>query len=109
MILSYIVYASIGRLIIWLLQKFPFQKVLLIGKLFEDGKFLHDLFSCDLCLGFWVYTVLAYIMQIDILEGWFMPTPIVDEIFTGIITTSIVHLIRIGWQSEYTETVIKVE
>lgn len=108
MILSYIVYASIGRLIIFLLQKFPLHDTL-EGMGFSEGKFLHDLFSCDLCLGVWVYTILAFIMQIDILKGWFEPIPIINEIITGAATSFIVHLIRIGWQTEYTETVIKVE
>lgn len=109
MMLEFIVYASIGRLIIFLLQRFPFSKIPPITPLFRDGKFLHDLFDCDLCLGFWVYTILAYIMQIDVLKGWFSYYPIINEIITGAVTTFIVHLVTIGWQTEYTETVIKME
>jgi hypothetical protein len=48
-------------------------------------------------------------MQIDILKGWFEPIPVVNRIITGAVTSFIVHLIRIGWQTEYTETVIKME
>ena len=109
MILEYIVYASIGRLIIFFLQKFPFQKVIFLDKLFEDGKFLSDLFSCELCLGVWVYTILAYIMQIDVMKGWFDYIPIVNEIITGAVTSFVVHLIVVGWRTEYTETVITME
>ena len=106
MILSYIVYASIGRLIIFILQRFPLKK---IPFLFNDGSFLQELFSCDLCLGVWVYTILAYIMQIDVLEGWFGYYPVINEFITGAITSMLVHLVRVGWQTEFTETVINME
>ena len=109
MILSFIVYASIGRLIIFILQKFPFHKLPLIGGLFREGRFLQELISCDFCLGVWVFTILAYMMKIDLMSGWFDYRFFVTEFVTGAATSILVHLIRIGWQTEYTETVIEVE
>lgn len=93
---------------IFFLQKFPFYNLPWIGKSFRRG-FLFDMFSCDLCLGVWVYSILAYIMSVNILDGWFGYIPVLSELITGITTSFVVHLLRIGWQAEYSEIRIGME
>jgi hypothetical protein len=86
------------------LQRFPFQKIPLLCRLFEEGKFLQELFSCDLCLGVWVYTVLAFFFKANLYDMFYFP--VVSELLTGMTTSFIMHLITAGWQSLYNVTVI---
>jgi hypothetical protein len=51
--MNVIVYALLGKLIIYLAQKFPFTSLPLVGKLWEEQRFFGKLFGCDLCLGVW--------------------------------------------------------
>ena len=101
-----VAFALIGKLTIFLLQKFPTTRLPLIGGLFEAGKFLGELLSCDLCLGVWIYTGLAFIINVNVLEEFFY-IPILSEFFTGAIVSFIMHLISAGWETLYTTTVIE--
>ena len=87
---------------VFILQKFPFQKVPYLGKLFEEGKFLEQLFSCDLCLGVWVYAVLAFIYHMDFIYDLFNVYIIVlNELITGMIASFTMHLISVGWSTKF--------
>jgi hypothetical protein len=99
-ILSYFLFLSVGRLCIFLLQKFPFYKFKFLKGLFLEGGFLHDLFACDLCLGVWVFTILSAFFRLNLLEDYFY-IPVVSEFITGGITSFIAHLIRSGYQAQY--------
>jgi hypothetical protein len=100
MILEYFFFCAVGRVCIFLLQKFPFHKIKFIGAWFKEGGFLHDLFACDLCLGVWVFTILSFFFQLNLLEAYFY-VPVVSEFITGGITSLIVHLILHGFQAQY--------
>lgn len=109
MYLKFLAYAVLGRVAIFFLQRFPVAKLPIVGKYFAEDGALYELWSCDLCLGWYVFTLFAFMMQIDLMEGWFAYLPLVSEGLTGAITSLIVHLVRVGWQTNYSETVIKVE
>jgi len=95
-----VAYALIGRLTIYLLQKFPKHSLPFIGKLFREGKFLDELFSCDMCLGVWIYTGLAFIMNMNMVGEYFY-IPILSEFLTGAIMSFVMHLISIGWDAKF--------
>ena len=102
MLLQLIGFLLVGRLVVFVLQKFPFQKILFIGKFFEEGKFLEQLFGCDLCLGVWVYAVLSYFLQIDFVENMFnVNIFLVNEIVTGMIASFVVYIFAIGWNTRF--------
>lgn len=101
-----VIFALIGRLIIFLLQKFPKDRLPLIGKLFGDGKFLNELFSCDLCLGFWIYAGLSFIINVDLTTEYFY-VPVLSEFITGAVISFIMHLISAGWDANYRNIVIE--
>jgi hypothetical protein len=86
------------------LQKFPFNKISFVRKLFEEGRFIYELFSCDLCLGVWVYTILAFFFKANIYDMFYFP--VISEILTGITTSFIVHVFSAGWKSLYSTMVI---
>jgi len=102
--LEFFVYAAVGRLIIFTLQRFPFRKIPGIGKLWLEGKFFAELFGCDFCLGFWVYTALAPIFGMNIIEQFYIP--IISWAITGVVTSFIVHVFTNGWKALYNVTVI---
>lgn len=95
MILWYFAYAFAGRLIIFLLQK-----VFSANYQLSRENFLTKLFSCSLCLGFWVYFILAFVFTIDIFELRYI---VAGEFLTAAVTTFIVWLIMLGWDSEFRE------
>lgn len=99
-------YALIGKLTIFLLQKFPKHSLPIIGKLFREGRLLGDLFSCDLCLGFWVYTGLALLINVDV-TGELFYVPILSEFITGAVMSFIMHLISAGWEAQYQNVIIE--
>jgi hypothetical protein len=101
-----VAYALIGKLTIFLLQKFPKHSLPIIGELFREGRLLGDLFSCDLCLGFWVYSGLAYIINVN-LVGELFNVPILSEFITGAIMSFIMHLISAGWEARYSNYIIE--
>lgn len=102
MLLQLIGFLLVGRLVVFVLQKFPFRKIIFIGKLFEEGKFLEQLFSCSLCLGVWVYATLGYFLRVDLVGSMFgiYVFPI-SEIVTGMIASFVVYIFEIGWQTRF--------
>jgi len=101
-----VIFALIGKLLIFLLQKFPKHSLPIIGRLFREGKLLDDLFSCDLCSGFWLYSGLAFIFEINI-AGEYFYVPILSEFITGAVVSFVMHLISAGWNAQYQNIIIE--
>lgn len=93
-----VVYLLIGRLVVFSLQKFPFQK--LFPKLFVEGKFLKQLFGCDFCLGFWVYWTLAFVFEMNFLYEYFYVL-MISEFLTGLVASFVMQLLVVGWKDLY--------
>ena len=91
-------YILVGKLSIYFIQIFP--PTYLLYKIPKVGEYLEKLFSCDLCLGTWVFAFYAYFFKINFMqEFWYIP--ILSEILTGAITSLIVHLASIGWKDKF--------
>lgn len=102
MLLQLVVFLLVGRLVIFVLQKFPFQKVPFIGRLFEEGKFLEQLFACSFCLGCWAYAILGHVFSVDIVVELFGVYIVAfNEILTGVIASFVVYIFGIGWQTRF--------
>lgn len=97
---SLIVYVLIGKLSIYLIQKFPFYKLPLLASLFNEGKFLEQLFGCSLCLGTWVYWFYSYLFEMDYMQEWFY-IPLLNKLLTGAITSFVVWLASTGWKDTF--------
>ncbi len=102
-----VIFALVGKLVIFLLQKFFTPHLPLIGRLFEEEKFLSKLFSCDLCLGFWIYFGLALITNVNVIGELFIYVPILSEFITGAIVSFIMHLISAGWNAHYQNVIVE--
>lgn len=104
MILDFLVYAFIGKIIVFLFQKFPKDKLPFIGRLFREGRFLDELFACDLCLGFWVYFGLAFVLDINFVG---VDVPVISEFIAGAVTTFVVHIFSEGWNAKFQNFIIE--
>jgi len=98
MSVEFFLYAFIGRLLVFAVQKFPTEKIPLLNR-----ELLQELINCDLCLGFWVYLVLSFWMDVTILIDEFL----LAQIVTAFATSLAVHLMRVGFDTEF--KIIKVE
>jgi hypothetical protein len=97
----------IGRLLVWMAQRFPFQNLPIIGNLMKR-KSLQELIHCDLCLGVWVYTVLALLFGIDFFSEYMKyQIPLIGEFFTGMSASFFMHIFAIGWQMEFGEITVE--
>jgi hypothetical protein len=98
--LDLVVFLGTGKVLLFLIQKFPWSKLPFIGKLFSEGKFLEQLLSCDLCAGFWLYSTLAFIYDVNLITE-LKYVFVISNILTGALSTFIVHLLSAGWKSLY--------
>jgi hypothetical protein len=86
--LDWLVYAVVGKILIYLWQTLPLER---LGK-------LH---SCDLCIGFWIYSILALALRVDLFE-----MNLITQIVTGAVTTFLVHVFSVGWKEKFSTIVI---
>lgn len=91
---------AFGRLIIHLIQRFPLPSALLSSRTTIKWH------SCTLCIGVWIYTILAALFRIDLLSIWFLEIgivyiPLVTEILTGAMTSWILYIFEIGLREEH--------
>ena len=102
-----VAFALVGKLIIFLFQKFFTPHLPLIGRLFEEERFWGRLVSCDLCLGFWVFSGLSFITNVNVTGELFIYVPILSEVVTGAIVSFIMHLISAGWNAQYQNIIVE--
>ena len=95
MSVEFLVYVVIGKLLIYL-----------SGKAFGNVGFLDILMSCDLCSGVWIYTILAGLFQIRLLEDVYWYVPLVSELITGCVVSYLVHLLTIGFREKHLPVIL---
>lgn len=99
MSIGFMVYVVVGKLLIFLGMGFPYLHN-------SSFVFVRKLFGCDLCLGCWIYFVLAAFLHINLFEDVYIYVPVLSEIITGCITSFTMHLISIGWKEKFSVVVI---
>ena len=96
--LQWLTFAALGKLLIYLFQMFPLPE----KKESYLSEALHKLHECDLCSGVWIYSIVALIFGIDIIQSEFGHTVrFAGEILTGAITSYVVHIFSIGYKTKY--------
>jgi len=94
---DFLVFLLLGKVSIYFLQTFPYQKIV-------KWEFLQEMFSCDLCLGFWVYTFLCFVFGMNFYTFY---APIVSEVLSGASASFIMHILSIGWKTKFSTIVIE--
>jgi len=89
-----IVIAVVGRLLIWLLQTSGLTK-----RLWQRHSILTELGECDLCLGTWTYTALAWAAHVNLFSPFYAAG--ISEVATGCALAFVTHLLRIGWTTRF--------
>jgi hypothetical protein len=98
-VIDWLVFAAVGRLLLFLFMKAPYSKwVMKIHPFFED------LLSCTLCSGFWVYFIMSFFIDGNMIN--FTQFPIIREITIGAITTFFVWLVEAGWNEKFQNLII---
>ena len=94
--LNWFGYALVGKVLIFLWQKFPIK-----------NQWLGQLHDCDLCSGVWIYCALALLFGVDIVQNSFgISQTIAGELVTGAITSFVVHVFSIGWKTKFEVVII---
>ena len=97
--IDYFIFALVGRILLYFIQEFP-----LTSFLSKKWEFLRKLFSCDLCLGVWVYFFIAFPFKINLFDWYFVG---LSELIVAAVTSFLVHLAKLGWDSKFRE--IRIE
>ena len=97
--IDFLVYLGSGKILLYLSKKFP-----PIQQFMSKGEFLRELYSCDLCYGFWVYLALSPFFDIDVKQ---IKNRLLRLILTACFTTFLAHLVSIGWNEKFGILVIE--
>ena len=101
LLLNWLAFIVVGRLLIYLFMQFPYPKSL------EKFSSLKKLHSCDLCCGTWIYGILAGILRMDLLPALgFYYVPVLSELIVGGVISFLVHIFIIGWKAKFEVVVI---
>jgi len=92
--INWILYAGAGLLLMFVWRKFP-----LSSKIGKKWSFFRDLFECNLCLGVWFYWGLALLLKIRLIDT---NIPLVGEFLLGTVTSFLVWVFVMGWNSRFT-------
>lgn len=98
MILKYLIYSIAGGFCIFFLRKFPFT----------DRLVVRGFGGCNLCLGVWVYSFLAFVFDVNVFQEYFYVAAL-SELLTGAITSFIADIVVDGWKSKYSVTLVDVD
>ena len=84
----------VGKLLIYLASKFP---------LLAESKieFVQRLFSCGLCSGVWIYSILSWGMSMYLFDDICPYVPVLSELVTGSVTSFMMHIFEIGWKEKF--------
>jgi uncharacterized membrane protein len=95
--LSWLLFAVTGRLLIFLGMRFHLPEKI------EKIEWISQLHMCSLCMGVWIYTALAFFMNVDILNSWlgFQHVPVIGEIVTGCVTSYLVFIFVLGFKDAH--------
>lgn len=88
MILAFIAYAMTGKLLMFVLRKFPLTHKI------ANKLHLTTLIGCNLCLGFWIYLILLIWFRVNIFDVYYLG---LSEVLTAAFTSFVMWLLVIGW------------
>jgi len=95
---SFIIFLFVGKLLIFLAKKFTESN--------ELKGFIGRLFTCELCSGVWSFTILSLLLGENLFTDFFY-VPLLSELITGGATSLMMHLLTLGWKSQFEVIVIE--
>lgn len=95
---GYLLFLGIGRLLIFVADKFISQNI--------RSEFLNRLSSCVLCSGVWVYSFLSLLTGYIVFEDWIPFVPVLSAVITGCFSAYLVYLVEQGWKATYEVVIV---
>lgn len=92
--MNFILFLGVGKLIIWLAQTSGFTRWF-----WKLHPWLTELGECDLCVGVWVMSFLAWFGSVNFMAPHYFP--VVSEFMTGALAAFGLHLMTLGWRTQY--------
>ena len=96
---GYLLFLVIGKVLIFFGMKFKRDNEIKI-------KFLDRLLSCSLCTGWWVYSIMSWLLGYYVFEDWSPYIPILSEISAGGFSALLVYYVEMGWRAYHEVTII---
>jgi hypothetical protein len=93
---QFVLYLAAGRLLTWLAQVSG-----LMRPVWDRHPVLTELAGCDLCLGFWVYLLLAPRRAFGL---W---SDLGERVVLAAFSSLTAHLVRLGWGAKFGVTVFR--
>ena len=90
---SFFAYLFAGKILIFFGMKFAQDNGITKG-------FIGRLLSCDLCWGFWVYSLLSLLLGETLFDEFFY-FKFISEFITGGLVSLFIHLVTLGWKSKF--------
>lgn len=99
--MNWIAFILLGKLFIFLGQKFPLPQFL------ARNQKINEWHQCPLCFGVWVYAAFSYILGVDMLQLLGIAyIPVVSEFVTGGVASFLVWIFSIGWQDAFAPDIV---
>jgi len=92
--IDFLLYLGSGKLLLFLLKKFPPFQVFMSKK-----ESLQRLYNCDLCSGFWVYLFLSFFIYIKVDQ---VKNPLVRRLLVAAISTLLAQCSSVGYSELFT-------
>ena len=89
---SFLIFILVGKVLTFFGNKFA-ESNQLTG-------FIGRLLTCQLCSGFWAYSLLSLLLGEYLFLDFFY-VPVLSEVATGGIVSLLVHFIVLGWKSQF--------
>jgi hypothetical protein len=99
MSVAYLVFLFTGKILIYFGMEFARNNEI-------SNKFIKKLLSCDLCWGFWIYSLWSFLTG-GVLFRDIYYVPVFSQFITGGISSFLVHLVSLGWKSKFEVLVIE--
>lgn len=93
MTVEYLFFLLIGRLVIYVFDKFVSQNNVKI-------KFIQNLANCLLCSGVWMYSLLAIILGYSAFADWNF-TGLLPSLLTGVFSAVLVFYLESGYKATH--------
>ena len=90
--------------LVWVIQTSGPTKAI-FKKLGEIHPLFEELRACDFCLGCWVIPWIAWALEINFLDPYYIPG--FSEIASGIMASFVIHVFKIGFKDKYCLTVLE--